>query len=445
VDRWLTHWRRLTGGSPVAELAPANETAAPDAIGTPSRRIGARRRLFIAAAATLVVGAAVAAGGDSGTVASLRSSGGTARSTKPSSAPPKVTVRSAADIDGDGRADLVALSPGTDGTGRYRQYYTDPVRHRLTAGVSATNVPFLASRNTRMITGDVDGDGRLDTVILSRAEPAPTADGAGADAGAPQAGTGGTAGNPATGSVTQLGVLARNAKSVSPIRSVDEPFDAATWAAADLDGDGAAELVALSNGPGGMLTLTRYDDAKHDFALLGRGAAGAPVSSPAHLIVADVTGDRQADILLLYKAPSGGTTVVLVAPDLMSSRVVATLDTPFDGQIQWAAGDTDGDGRADLLSLTDATPYDSYREYAAQADGSFTPGRRAINAPYLPGAGTRMVVADFTGDGDADVLLLTRHTTNGRTDVWSMTGDRQRVAFWVATDQPFDSTAWNFY
>jgi hypothetical protein len=243
----------------------------------------------------------------------------------------------AVDVNGDGILDLVHASDLLvllgNGDGTFRQAYLDG-----RTGASA------------MAFGDFDDDGKLDAALCIRGQNSITV-------------------LPGKGDGTFVRDRAIPIALGAPPTSI---------AAADLDGDGHADLVVST---GGSLSL-----------ILAKGGgtfapalplAGAP--GAASIAAADLDGDGRIDLVLT----SGDATTALINTGSDGFRVAGTV--PASGRLR--VGDVDGDGIPDVLLHGSLLAV-----YRGKGNGTFDVGR-------VYGFGERdFGVGDVDGDGQPDVI-----------------------------------------
>lgn len=211
--------------------------------------------------------------------------------------------------------------------------------------------------------------------------------------------------------------------------------DAYTVIVADFNGDGKADILLQSNGPGDSYLLLT-DASGHITAIsqtISVQAMGLTWSADQHHLVAgDFSGDGKADLFFQPTAP-GGTSAVVYADangQFTSSNPVQTWEDGYLG-LNWSvadanvyAGDFNGDGRADLL--VQAQPISIGNPNAA-TDFEYPPNMNGVvlsaggQQPFVlaglqswsrNGFGvdwspltSNVIIFDFNGDGRADVLL----------------------------------------
>lgn len=324
-----------------------------------------------------------------------------------------------ADLNGDGRDDVVAVDPRT---GALRV---------VLAGDGATRwmpaeAQQLAAPLGRVAAGDLDGDGNADVAVAGRRQgvwilrgngdgtlAAPYAVGAGSDAvdvaiaavdgGAAEllvADLGGDAlvllGDGASPPGFRLG--ARVGAGPAPRRIV----------AADVDRDGRPDLVTLGDGP-------RVDEiAVHRFRRVAQGLpeytarwrVTAIDGAVAELLVAELTGDGAPDLVLRDTRAPGR---LLLLTDAGDHFAVSTLAVPcpfFTGGLPCplrglAVADLNRDNRADLVvALHDPRPRgdgaaaaDAVQAWIGRGDGRFVAASVAAVAP-----GTAALLAGLQSD-----------------------------------------------
>jgi hypothetical protein len=280
---------------------------------------------------------------------------------------------SSGDLNGDGKLDLVLLTPdyGSGATlavllGNGDGTFQSPVTYSLPIG------PYL-------VIGDFNGDGKPDLAISG-----PTS-------------------NP-----NPVSVLINNGDGTfdSPV-NYDVSGEVEALAVADLNGDGKLDLVAATGGQTSGVSVLLG---------LGDGTFASPVTYSSNLLsiystsiaVADFDGDGGLDLALITS--SGANNVVAV----LLGNGNGTFQSPpalYSGGLQpqaVVALDAKGDGRPDLAVVgAGASPsFASLTVVINRGDGSF-PSRAALPVPkYAYSA----VVGDFDGDGKPDIAIASETT-----------------------------------
>jgi hypothetical protein len=278
-------------------------------------------------------------------------------------------VRAVADITGDRRADII----GFGNAGVFTAVATGGGSFgpaTLVLPAFGLNHGWLVDRHDRFVT-DITGDGRADVVGI--------------------------------GEAGVLTAVATGDGGFGGLTLHQDIFSASRCQyrrVADVNGDGRSDLyciadrrieIAIARGDGG-------------FAAPILATSEFPLTGPAftNLEIADVTGDRRAEILALIV--SGNQFVFLST----SPRADGTYDPAQFGNSE-ATGfpdrvsDVTGDGRADLVMFTDVT-------YVGRSfgNGTFASFRVGINDYGLNGSWTRRNherhVNDVTGDRRGDIV-----------------------------------------
>ena len=171
-------------------------------------------------------------------------------------------------------------------------------------------------------------------------------------------------------------------------------------ALADLDGDGRLDIIATS--------IDRRNAEKEATTnvltvLFGDGKAGfrrdqIPLRTvlPWFVVVADVNGDRKSDLVVTH-AERNELTVLLGDG---RGKFAEVAGSPFDlGHSAWhlAVADFNGDGKADVV----AAAGEGVRVLLGNGQGDFRP---APGSPFATGKGAwQLAVGDINGDGKPDV------------------------------------------
>lgn len=215
---------------------------------------------------------------------------------------------------------------------------------------------------------DVTGDGMPDVVIRTTT----VVEGADASSSAPVVGF-----YPAT-SATEFGAL-------RSVRLGDQVSHAPVVTAADLDGDGVAEIVAHDGSS--ESSATGVIDGRTVPISARRVAEGAPPAGPLLPVDLDQDGDEE----VLMSTTSG--VAVFDGPDL---RLTKAPGWSVDSAPDIAVLDVDGDGDDDVVGAGTGALLQG-------ADWSFTSG----GMPEVLTGARRVEAADVTGDGRDDLIVET--------------------------------------
>ncbi|HKX00188.1 MAG TPA: FG-GAP-like repeat-containing protein [Bryobacteraceae bacterium] len=285
------------------------------------------------------------------------------------------------DFNGDGKPDIVAVSNFFidvllgDGSG----HFSPPIR---------TNVPSIGLDVARVAPGDFNGDGNLDVAIAAGSQPQDQ--------------------NVSVWFGRGDGTFKQGPVFAIPGMSV---------VAADFNGDGFADL-AVGHGPAPSISVLLSK---------GDGTFEAPIEysvsgdqSSILLATADLNQDGNADLVAV-------TAVVEANADNRINVLLGRGDGTFLQPAGWvddrvsvtgvprsvAVGDLNGDGIPDLV-IQNGFSYVPYRcsvtAMVGYGDGTFHPPGHylcgltsQVSANGTPGG---VVIADFTGDGNADIAAI---------------------------------------
>lgn len=185
---------------------------------------------------------------------------------------------------------------------------------------------------------------------------------------------------------------------VRSVTAYDPAFRGGVRAAVgDVTGDGVADLVTAA-GVGGGPHVKVFDGATGG-EVGGFYAYHAGFIGGVTVAVGDVTGDGVAEIVTGVGAGGGPHVRVFTPAGAVVSEFFA-FDPAFTGGVNVAAGDTDGDGRAEVVTAAGAGGGPHIKVFAA--DGRTTASFYAYHAGFA--GGVNVGVGDVTGDGRAEVV-----------------------------------------
>lgn len=170
-------------------------------------------------------------------------------------------------------------------------------------------------------------------------------------------------------------------------------------AAGDVNGDGHADLVTGPGAGGGP--HVKVFDGRTGQLLTSFLAYDAAFAGGVRVAVGDVNGDGRADVITGAGAGGGPHVKVFDGRTLNPLRSFNAYEPSFAGGVYVAAGDVNGDGRADLI--TGAGPgggpqvkvFDGRNGRPLQSFLAYDSGFRG---------GVRVAAGDLDGDGRTDVI-----------------------------------------
>jgi hypothetical protein len=253
----------------------------------------------------------------------------------------------------------------------------------------------------RVATGDVTGDGVQDIVVA-----------------------------PGVGGGPLVKVFdGKTLQPVSTIRAFGESFQGgASVAVGDVTGDGRADVV-IGSGPNSQARVEVYSGATLPIASPGRmqpAVLPTPWRStvaydPAFrggvsVAVGDYNGDGRADVIT--GAGFGNTPLVKVFSGVTGNTISAfyAADIRFRGGVEVAAGDLNGDGKAEIVTGLGLGGGSNIRV--------FSQGKPTVTYQALPTdvRGVRVAVRDVNGDGQAEIVAASAQQSAPRVRIFQADG-----------------------
>ncbi|WP_137940415.1 VCBS repeat-containing protein, partial [Chitinivorax sp. B] len=304
----------------------------------------------------------------------------------------------AADVNGDGKGDLIAQWDNTSGRTNQADYLSTGTAF---AAGKRTDFPGAFDDSRQAIQLDLNRDGRADSVRLARY------------------------GN----EIKAYSAVRRGDKYDQYESSLGNWNPATQYLVGDLTygagADGMRDLMAITPQADGTVLLKHWPS---DGAYFKPGYEQnlGPAKPNARYLIGDINGDRQSDLVVVWKNTQGQAVATVWRAELSDSETVNATQKWVQGPDQmlgqwtdnatYRLSDQNQDGRADLIGAwTDADGKIVLQTWLSDGISVSTNGNWGKDIQYLDG--------DFNGDGRIDLLEL-RHRGDGKAEV------RQ----WLATD-----------
>jgi hypothetical protein len=167
-------------------------------------------------------------------------------------------------------------------------------------------------------------------------------------------------------------------------------------AAGDVNGDGHAEIITAPDAGGGpLIKVFNGSDAS---LLVAFNAYDPALLTGVHVAAGDLNGDGKAEIIT---APGQGGGPLVKAFDGTGALLLAfnAYNPTFSGGVFVAAGDVNGDGKADIITGANGAPH---VEVFNSANGSLLLSYFAFDSTST--SGVRVAATDMNADGKADIV-----------------------------------------
>jgi len=263
------------------------------------------------------------------------------------------------DLDADGKTDLIVSATGGNGEGEVLLY-----RNTSTVGSAVFDTPVsIPHVGFRQATAsDLDGDGKLDLVILS------------SDGAAPFLNT---------------STLGNISFSAAPELEGNKQFNQNRMALADADGDGKPDLV-ISNGLMYRNTSTPGNISFDKSVMV--------FSTSRNVLLVDISGDDKPDLIF----SDNDNTFYVLKNKCTKGALAFEAPVVFTGfnHTCMVAGDVDGDGKTDLVSA-------DYYQFKIGIALNTSSGNNISFDPMIempaPQSPFGIALGDIDGDGKPDI------------------------------------------
>ena len=283
-----------------------------------------------------------------------------------------------ADLDGDGKLDIIASDHGANLVSIYRNISTPG---SISSNSFATRVDFATGSSPQGVAvADLDGDGRPDLLVA----------------------------NSGDGTVSILRNTGTDGNIVfAPKVDIATGSGCGGVAAGDLDGDGKPDVVTANGGTGTVSLLQNISTpgniafaAKVDLAVL---------NEPVWVAIGDLDGDGKPDLTVTFYLPDTDVAVfrnTSTIGGLTTNSFAPGIYFPLGGRGHTPAiADLDGDGKPDLAVVTELNSLLSIFKNVS-TPGSFTNSSLAGHVDFPTGYNAwGVAIGDLDGDGRPDIIF----------------------------------------
>ncbi|MES2703127.1 MAG: FG-GAP-like repeat-containing protein [Bacteroidota bacterium] len=287
-----------------------------------------------------------------------------------------------ADIDGDGKPDIIVSNLLSDTISIYRNVSTSG---SLTTASFAAKVDFVTPNAPwKIVVGDLDMDGKADICV---------AHGTGLSVFRNTA---------SPGSITSSSLAAPVSFNISlgSSRAV---------AISDIDGDGKPELTVTNSGTQKVTVFRNLSTP----GTISNSSFGARVefsvhTAPSSVSFTDIDGDGKGDMVVCSGSHNSVSVLRNIATQGGVNRASFTTEVnfstgPVGGPVHHELADFDGDGKVDIAVATPGGGKISIFRNTSST-GSITTSSFAARVNFVCG-GNDLAVSDFNGDGKPDIAV----------------------------------------
>jgi hypothetical protein len=214
------------------------------------------------------------------------------------------------------------------------------------------------------------------------------------------------------------------------------PFDAdmmqgVNVAIGDLDGDGKGE-IAVGTGPGAESRVRVFDGTgKEKIFTGGLTPFATDFRGGANVAIADVDGDGKAD-LITSAGPTGGPEVKVWNGSGVLLGDFFAFDNAQSQGLHIAAGDLDGDGKAEIIAALE-TGSKAYVRVFSGASGIKIGEFLSINSGFS--GGLNLAIGDVDGNGSKEILVVPNG--GGGPNVFAYDSTGKMLGNFFAYEEPY--------